>query len=35
MLLWGYGLGGFLGIALLETRSTPALDQPDDVRSVS
>jgi len=35
MLLWGYGLGGFVGTALLGTRSTPALTEQDNVRSVS
>lgn len=35
MVLWGYGISGFVGTALLEARGAPLLDQQDDVRSVS
>ncbi|MFM0651942.1 beta-ketoacyl-[acyl-carrier-protein] synthase family protein [Paraburkholderia sediminicola] len=35
VLLWSYGIGGYVGTALLEARRAPSLDQQDDVRSVS
>ncbi|RDK01109.1 3-oxoacyl-ACP synthase [Paraburkholderia lacunae] len=35
VLLWGYGFGGFIGTALLETRGAPFLYRQNDVRSVS
>ncbi|RKE39523.1 3-oxoacyl-[acyl-carrier-protein] synthase III [Paraburkholderia sp. BL23I1N1] len=35
MLLWGYGIGGFVGAALLEARGAPYLCRQDDIRSVS
>ncbi|SAL44567.1 3-oxoacyl-ACP synthase [Caballeronia sordidicola] len=33
MLLWGYGIGGFVGTALLEAGGAPFLSWQDDVRS--
>lgn len=35
MLLWGYGISGFIGTALLEARRAPFLHHLDDGRSVS
>lgn len=35
MLLWGYGIGGFVGAALLEAHSAPRFHQQGDARSVS
>ncbi|MFM0758312.1 3-oxoacyl-ACP synthase [Paraburkholderia strydomiana] len=35
MLLWGYGIGGFVGTALLEARGTPFLYRQGDVRPIS
>ncbi|QNB16128.1 3-oxoacyl-ACP synthase [Paraburkholderia tropica] len=35
VLLWGYGIGGFVGTALLEAHGAPAIYQPYDVRPVS
>jgi 3-oxoacyl-[acyl-carrier-protein] synthase III len=35
VLLWGHGISGFVGTALLEARGAPALYQQDDVQPVS
>ena len=35
VLLWGHGVGGFVGTALLEAHSAPSFCQQDDVRSFS
>jgi hypothetical protein len=35
VLLWGHGIGGFVGTALLEARGSPYLYQHDDFRSIS
>ncbi|MEX3916452.1 3-oxoacyl-ACP synthase [Paraburkholderia sp. BR10872] len=35
VLLWGYGMGGFVGTALLEAHGTPSLYQHDDIRTAS
>jgi 3-oxoacyl-[acyl-carrier-protein] synthase III len=35
VLLWGFGIGGFVGAALLESHGAPSIYQQDDVRSVS
>lgn len=35
VLLWGYGIGGFVGTALLEACGAPSRYRRDDVRSVS
>lgn len=35
MLLWGYGISGFVGTALLKARRAPFLHHLDDGRSVS
>ncbi|MEX3844323.1 3-oxoacyl-[acyl-carrier-protein] synthase III C-terminal domain-containing protein [Paraburkholderia sp. BR10882] len=34
ILLWGYGMGGFVGTALLKAHSAPTLHQQDDIRCV-
>ena len=35
VLLWGHGMGGFVGTALLEAHGSPYLYQHDDIRSIS